>query len=339
MRILVTGGAGYIGTHTIVELAKANHDAVIVDNFSNSSPIAIDRVEKLIGKKIPFYKIDCSDKVALAKVFDEQAIDGAIHFAGFKAVGESVAKPLLYYRNNIDTTLALCEVMQAKGVKKLIFSSSAAVYGPPQELPLFETSPAGQNIPNPYGRSKYIIEEMLRDLPIADPKWQITALRYFNLVGAHESGTIGEDPSGPPNNVLPYIMQVAVGKLEKLSIFGDDYDTPDGTGVRDYIHVQDLARGHVAALEHLPKPGTFEIYNLGTGKGTSVFELLHAAEAACGKKIPYQVVARRPGDVAVCYADASKAEKDLHWKAQKTIEQGCIDAWRWQSQNPHGYRQ
>jgi UDP-glucose 4-epimerase len=275
------------------------------------------------------------DKQALEKVFADNAFDAVIHFAGLKAVGESVAKPLEYYRNNLDSTLTLCEVMQAHGVKNLIFSSSATVYGTPEELPLKETSRVGVGITNPYGQTKFMIEQILRDVVIADPEWKITLLRYFNPVGAHESGLIGEDPSDIPNNLLPYIAQTAVGIREKVSVFGDDYDTVDGTGVRDYIHVVDLAKGHIAALDHA-KPGV-EAYNLATGTGTSVLQLITAFSKAAGKEIPYQVVERRPGDVAACYASPAKAEQDLGWKAEKSIEQACEDSWRWQSQNPNGY--
>jgi len=338
VNILVTGGAGYIGSHTIIELRRAGHTVVVADNLVNSSATALERVEKITGAAVPFYEVDCVDKQALAAVFDEQVIDAVIHFAGLKAVGESVAQPLRYYRNNLDSTISLCEVMQAKGVKKLIFSSSATVYGTPEELPLRETSRTGVGITNPYGQTKFMIEQMLRDIATADPTWHITLLRYFNPVGAHESGLIGEDPNGLPNNLLPYVAQVAVGKLDAVRIFGNDYDTPDGTGVRDYIHVVDLARGHVAALEHLSAAGTVAVYNLGTGTGTSVLEMIRSFEKACGKKIPYTVVDRRSGDLANVYADPSKANNDLHWKARKTVDDACVDAWRWQSQNPNGFR-
>ncbi len=339
MNILVTGGAGYIGSHTIIELLSAGHQVVVVDNLSNSSREALKRAGEIAGQDIPFYELDCCDRPALARVFDEHAVGAVMHFAGLKAVGESVAEPLRYYRNNLDSTLTLCEVMQAKGVRRLIFSSSATVYGEPSELPLRETSRAGVGLSNPYGRTKYMIEEILGDLCVADPSWQITILRYFNPIGAHQSGRIGEDPNGPPNNLLPYVAQVAVGRLETVRVFGNDYDTPDGTGIRDYIHVVDLARGHVAALEHAPAlSGQPNIYNLGTGKGTSVLELIHAFEAACGKAVPYKITARRPGDLAVAYADCTKANQELGWRAEKTIEDGCADSWRWQSQNPNGYK-
>jgi len=336
MNILVTGGAGYIGTHTIVELVKDNHEVVIVDNLSNSSKVALDRLKTITGKEFPFYKIDVCDKDALRKVFDEHHIDGVIHFAGLKAVGESVQMPIAYYRNNLDSTLSLCEVMQEKGVKKIVFSSSATVYGDPQELPLHEDSPKG-SITNPYGQTKAMIEQILTDVAVPDDEWKITILRYFNPVGAHESGLIGEDPNGTPNNLLPFVSQVAVGKLEKVRVFGDDYDTPDGTGVRDYIHVVDLARGHVAALDHITDQTGVKVYNLGTGKGTSVLQMIHAFEEACGRKIPYEIIKRRPGDIASCYADPTKANQELGWKAERSIEDGCKDSWNWQSKNPNGY--
>jgi UDP-glucose 4-epimerase len=337
MKILVTGGAGYIGSHTIVELVKDNHEVVIVDNLSNSSRVALDRLKTITGKEFPFYEIDCCDKAALGKVFDEHEIDAVIHFAGLKAVGESVAMPLEYYRNNLDSTLSLCEVMRERGIKKLVFSSSATVYGVPQELPLHEDSPKGA-VTNPYGQTKAMIEQILQDLAVSDDSWQITLLRYFNPIGAHESGLIGEDPNGLPNNLLPFITQVAVGKLETVRVFGDDYDTPDGTGVRDYIHVTDLARGHVAALDHIDQNKGIAIYNLGTGSGTSVLEMIHAVEEVSGKKIPYEVVERRPGDVGSCYADVSKANEELGWKAERSIVDGCRDSWNWQSKNPNGYK-
>jgi len=337
MNILVTGGAGYIGSHTIIELYAKGHSVVVVDNFSNSSPEALRRVEKIIGQKLPFYKGDVCDKNVLRTIFDEQPVDAAIHFAGLKAVGESVAKPLEYYRNNIDSSLALCEVMRDAGVKKLIFSSSATVYGDPAELPLKETSRIGVGITNPYGQTKFMLEQILRDLVISDNAWEIIALRYFNPIGAHESGIIGEDPADIPNNLMPYISQVAVGKLEKLSVYSG-YDTPDKTGIRDYIHVVDLAKGHVAALEHLHAAGELTTYNLGTGSGVSVLEAVDAFEKASGKTIARQLVGRRPGDVDSCYADASKAANELGWHAEKSLEDACRDAWKWQSQNPNGYR-
>ncbi len=337
MNILVTGGAGYIGSHTVIELINTNHDVVIVDNFYNSSPEAIERLNQMTGRELPFYEGDVRDKELLRTIFHENAIDAVIHFAGLKAVGESVEKPLAYYRANIDSSLSLCEVMQEEGVKKLLFSSSAVVYGDPEELPLRETSRTGVGLTNPYGQTKYMIEQILRDLTISDPSWEITSLRYFNPIGAHESGKIGEDPNDIPNNLMPYITQVAVGRLEKLRVFGNDYDTVDGTGVRDYIHVVDLAKGHVAALDHM-KNGEMSVYNLGTGSGVSVLEMVHAFEQASGKSIPYEIVGRRPGDVASCYADASKAAQELHWQTTKTLEEACADSWRWQSQNPNGYK-
>jgi UDP-glucose 4-epimerase len=337
MNILVTGGAGYIGTHTIVELYAKGHTVVVVDNFSNSSPEALRRVETLVGQKIPFYEGDVCDKTFLRRVLNTQPVDAVIHFAGLKAVGESVAKPLEYYRNNIDSSLALCEVMAEKDVKRLIFSSSATVYGTPAELPLKETSRIGVGITNPYGQTKFMIEQMLRDLVISDNSWEIIALRYFNPVGAHKSGTIGEDPADIPNNLMPYISQVAVGKLKKLSVYSG-YNTPDKTGIRDYIHVVDLAKGHLAALEHLQPFGVLEAYNLATGKGASVLETVKAFEKASGKSIAYEMVGRRPGDVDSCYADASKAAKELGWRTEKSLEDACRDAWTWQSKNPNGYR-
>jgi len=337
MNILITGGAGYIGSHTLVELISNSHNVVVVDNLSNSNPESIRRVEKITNTTIPFSKLDLRDKVGLDKLFSENLFDAVIHFAGLKSVGESVAKPLQYYSNNIDSTLVLLDVMQKYNVKKIVFSSSATVYGNPDQLPLTEESRTGVGITNPYGQTKFMIEQILRDVSIADGSMEITLLRYFNPVGAHSSGLIGEDPNGIPNNLLPYISQVAVGKLEKVSVFGNDYDTPDGTGVRDYIHVVDLARGHVAAINH-SIPGV-SVYNLGTGHGVSVLELIAAFSKACGKDIPYQIVGRRAGDVASCYASAEKANQELGWTATRTIDEACADAWRWQSQNPNGYDQ
>lgn len=336
MNILITGGAGYIGSHTIIELINNGDTVVVVDNLSNSSREALARVEKITGFKIPFYEIDVRDSAELDKVFVENNIEAVIHFAGLKAVGESVKKPLEYYSNNIDSTLVLLDVMKKHNVKKIIFSSSATVYGDPSELPLTENAKVGIGITNPYGRTKYMIEQILQDLSKSDENFQITILRYFNPIGAHESGLIGEDPNDIPNNLMPYIAQVAVGKLEKVNVFGNDYDTPDGTGVRDYIHVVDLAKGHVAALRHI-KPGA-EIYNLGAGKGVSVLELIAAFSKAAGKEITYTIVARREGDIASCYASADKAERELGWVATKTIDEACADSWRWQSNNPNGYR-
>lgn len=335
MNVLVTGGAGYIGTHTIIELYAAGHTAVVVDNLSNSSREAIRRVEKIVGTTIPFYEIDVCDTKALARVFAEHDVTAVIHFAGLKAVGESVEKPLEYYRNNIDSTLSLLEAMKDHGIGRLIFSSSATVYGIPSELPLKETSRVGVGITNPYGWTKYMIEQILHDLATAEPSFSITILRYFNPIGAHESGTIGEDPRGIPNNLLPYVSQVAVGARAAIGVFGDDYETPDGTGVRDYIHVVDLARGHVAALEH-GQEGT-RVYNLGTGQGTSVLQIIAAFSKACGKELPYEIKPRRQGDIASCYADCSKAARELGWQAEKSIDQACADSWRWQSHNPGGY--
>jgi UDP-glucose 4-epimerase len=335
MKILVTGGAGYIGSHTIIELLKKGHDVVIVDNLSNSNPEVLNRLKTITGQQLPFYEFDLRNKAKLDGVFDEHTFDAVIHFAGLKSVGQSVTKPLEYYTNNLDSTLVLLEVMQKHDVKKLVFSSSATVYGTPEELPLKETSRTGVGITNPYGQTKFMIEQILRDLYVSDNSWEITLLRYFNPVGAHESGLIGEDPNDIPNNLLPYVSQVAVGKLEKVSVFGDDYDTVDGTGVRDYIHVVDLAHGHVAALDH-SKPGA-KAYNLCTGQGTSVLELIAAFGKAAGKDIPYQVVPRRAGDVASCYASPAKANTELDWHAEKTIEEACVDSWRWQSQNPNGF--
>lgn len=337
MNILVTGGAGYIGSHTLIELIANDHTVVVVDNLVNSNYESLRRVEKITNTKIPFYNLDVRDAQALENIFKENHFDAVIHFAGLKSVGQSVSHPLEYYTNNIDSTLVLLETMVKYDVKKLIFSSSATVYGTPEELPLKETSRTGIGITNPYGQTKFMIEQILRDISASDNSVEITLLRYFNPVGAHISGLIGEDPNNIPNNLLPYISQVAVGKLEKVSVYGDDYDTPDGTGVRDYIHVVDLAKGHVAALNH-SKPGT-EVYNLCTGKGTSVLDLIAAFGKASGKKIPYQIVARRPGDVASCYASPEKANREIGWRAEKSIDEACEDSWRWQSQNPNGFNQ
>ena len=335
MNILLTGGAGYIGSHTLVELLANGHSPIVVDNLNNSSEEALRRVEQITGSSIPFYNLTVQDEPALRAVFEQHSFDAIIHFAGYKAVGESVEQPLKYYTNNIDSTLVLMKVAQEFGVNKIIFSSSATVYGDSTELPLKETSQTGIGITNPYGRTKYMLEEILRDIATANPALEVTLLRYFNPVGAHESGLIGEDPNGAPQNLLPFVSQVAVGKREKVFVFGDDYETIDGTGVRDYIHVVDLARGHVAALEH-SQPGT-HIYNLATGRGTSVLELIHAFETACGKQIPYEIVERRPGDVASSYADPTSAEQSLGWTAKYTIDDICASSWRWQSQNPNGY--
>lgn len=336
MNILITGGAGYIGSHTIIELLNNGHEVVVVDNLSNSNQESLRRVEKITKSKIPFYNIDIRDAKALEKVFNENKFDAVIHFAGLKSVGESVCHPIEYYDNNIGSTLVLLKKMEKHGVKKIVFSSSATVYGTPSELPLSETSRIGVGITNTYGQTKFMIEQILRDLGVADKIMEITLLRYFNPIGAHESGLIGEDPNDIPNNLMPYISQVAVGKLEKVGVFGNNYDTPDGTGVRDYIHVVDLAKGHVSALQHI-SPGV-ATYNLGTGKGVSVLELISAFGKAAGKEIPYQILPRREGDIASCYATSEKAKKEFGWFAKKTIEEACIDSWRWQSNNPNGYR-
>ena len=326
--LLITGGAGYIGSHTSVELLGAGHRLLVIDNFSNSKPTVLERVEKIGGRAFSFLEIDLRDRGALRDVFRAHDIDAVIHFAGLKAVGESVSQPLRYYDNNVSGSLVLFEVMAESGVKTLVFSSSATVYGNPHRVPIREDFPLSAT--NPYGRSKLTIETILHDLSRADENWRITLLRYFNPVGAHESGTIGEDPNGIPNNLMPYITQVAIGKLPKLQVFGGDYPTPDGTGVRDYIHVVDLARGHLAALRALDsKPGVLTL-NLGTGQGVSVLDMIHAFEQASGCAIPYRIVARRPGDVAQCYADASLAESLLGWRAERGIEEMCRDSWRWQ---------
>lgn len=337
MAILVTGGAGYIGSHTCVELLNEGYEVVVVDNLCNSSEEALHRVEKITGKKVTFYKADLLDKEALEKIFEKESIDSVIHFAGLKAVGESVRKPLEYYHNNITGTLILCDVMRQHGVKNMVFSSSATVYGDPAFVPITEECPKGK-ITNPYGQTKGMLEQILTDLHVADPEWNIILLRYFNPIGAHKSGMIGEDPKGIPNNLVPYIAQVAVGKLACLGVFGNDYDTPDGTGVRDYIHVVDLAIGHVKAIKKLEDKEGVLIYNLGTGHGYSVLDVVKAYEKACGKPVPYEIKGRRPGDIASCYADPTKAKKELGWVAERGIEEMCEDSWRWQSQNPDGYR-
>ena len=334
MKILVTGGSGFIGSHTLVELAAANHTPVVVDNLSNSSAESIRRVENITNTTIPLHIFDLRDTEKLSALFEAEDFDAVIHFAGLKAVGESVKDPLAYYDNNVVSSLRLLQVMTEHGVHKLVFSSSATVYGtaPP---PYVESDTVGVGISNPYGQTKYVIEQLLRDVATAKPSNEFVALRYFNPVGAHPSGTIGEDPSGTPNNLMPFIAQTAVGKREKLAIFGNDYPTIDGTGVRDYIHVVDLAKGHVAALEYI-KPG-FTAINLGSGKGTSVLQLVRAFEKACGKTIPYEIVARRPGDLAESYANTDAARRLLHWQTEKTIDDMCVDTWRWQSNNPDGY--
>ena len=336
MTILVTGGAGYIGSHTAVELLEAGHDVVVADNLCNASEESVARVAQIAGKKVRFYKTDVRDAAALEQIFAENAIDWVIHFAGLKAVGESVAKPLEYYDNNLGSTLTLLEVMRKSGVKKIVFSSSATVYGTPEKLPLDENCRTGGTT-NPYGTSKYMQEQILRDLYVSDPGWTIALLRYFNPVGAHASGLIGEDPKGIPNNLTPYIAKVAIGELPEIGVFGDDYPTPDGTGVRDYIHVVDLAKGHVAAIHALEEPGVYT-YNLGTGIGYSVLDVIHAFERACGRKLPYTVKPRRAGDIAACYADAGKAKRELHWQAQRGLDDMCASLWNWQSKNPNGYR-
>ena len=336
MSILVTGGAGYIGSHTCIELIKAGYDIVVVDNFYNSKPEALKRIAELSGKQFTFYECDIRDEQGMNKVFDNEKIDAVIHFAGLKAVGESCRKPIEYYDNNIAGTLILCEVMKKHGCKKIVFSSSATVYGERNVSPLKETMPTGGTT-NPYGTTKYMIEIILSDLFKSDNEWSISLLRYFNPIGAHESGRIGEDPNGIPNNLMPYIAQVAIGKLPCLSVFGDDYDTHDGTGVRDYIHVVDLALGHVKALARVMSKSGLDIYNLGTGTGYSVLDVVKAFEKASGVKINYKIVDRRPGDIATCYSDPSKALAELGWKAERGIEQMCADSWRWQSTNPNGY--
>ncbi|WP_318150883.1 UDP-glucose 4-epimerase GalE [Streptococcus parasuis] len=336
MSILVTGGAGYIGSHTVVELIKLGKEVVIVDNLSNSSILVLDRIEEITGKRPTFYELDVADKAALRSVFEKESIEAAIHFAGYKAVGESVEKPVMYYENNIMSTLALVEVMAEFGVKKIVFSSSATVYGLNNPSPLVENMPTSAT--NPYGYTKVMLEQILRDLEVSDKEWSVALLRYFNPIGAHESGLIGEDPAGIPNNLMPFIAQVAVDKRAELSVFGNDYDTVDGTGVRDYIHVVDLALGHIKALEKISDTTGVYTYNLGSGQGTSVLELVQAFEKVNGVKVPYKIVDRRPGDVATCYANADKALAELNWKTEKTIEDMCRDTWNWQSKNPNGYK-
>ena len=335
MSVLVTGGAGYIGSHTCVELLQAGYDVVIADNLSNSKEESVTRVQEITGRLLKFYKTDLLDKQELNKIFGAEPIDAVVHFAGLKAVGESVDIPLKYYNNNITGTLTLCEVMKNHNVHNLVFSSSETVYGDPDKVPITEDFPLSAT--NPYGRSKLMIEEILCDLYVSDSAWNIAILRYFNPVGAHSSGRIGEDPNGIPNNLVPYITQVAVGKLKKLRVFGNDYNTSDGTGVRDYIHVVDLSLGHLKALEKLQTNPGVVTYNLGTGKGYSVLEMVKAFSRTTGKEIPYTVVKRRPGDIAVCFADPSKAKRELGWVSEKSLEDMCIDAWRWQMNNPKGY--
>lgn len=336
MTILVTGGAGFIASHTNVELLEEGYDVIVMDNLCNSSRESIARVEMITGKKIKFYEADMRDLSSLEKIFSENKIDVIIHFAGLKAVGESCEKPYEYYDNNITGTLNIIKMMKQYNVKKIVFSSSATVYGEPETVPITEDAKVG-GVTNPYGRTKLMLEEILSDIHQADPSFDIALLRYFNPIGAHESGMIGEAPNGIPNNLLPYVAKVAAGVLEKVNVFGDDYPTPDGTGVRDYIHVVDLAKGHVCAVKKLMEHPGLVVYNLGTGIGYSVLEIIHNFEKACGKEIPYVIAPRRAGDIPTCYSDPSKAEKELGWKAQYGIDKMCEDAWRWQSQNPNGY--
>ena len=337
MKVLVTGGAGYIGSHTCVELLNADHDIVVVDNLCNSSAESLRRVEQITGKKVPLEVVDIRDGAALDRIFSETAFDAVIHFAGLKAVGESVSQPLRYYQNNVQGTLTLCEVMARHNVFNLVFSSSATVYGDPHTVPITEDFPLSAT--NPYGRSKLMVEEILRDVGKSDARWNFILLRYFNPVGAHASGLIGEDPNGIPNNLLPYISQVAVGKLECLSVFGNDYPTPDGTGVRDFIHVVDLAIGHLKALEKLARNPGVIAYNLGTGQGYSVLDMIAAFEKASGRKINYRIAPRRPGDIATCYADPEFAARELNWRAERGVEEMTRDSWNWQKNNPQGYGQ
>ena len=336
MAILVTGGAGFIGSHTVVELLDAGYEVVVVDNLCNSSPKSLERVEEITGKKVKFYKVDILDKKGLSEVFEKEDIESCIHFAGLKAVGESVEKPWLYYNNNITGTLTLIDVMNKYGVKNIVFSSSATVYGSPAEIPITEKCPKGE-ITNPYGQTKSMLEQVLSDIYKADNDWNVILLRYFNPIGAHKSGKIGENPNGIPNNLMPYITQVAVGKLKCLGVFGNDYPTHDGTGVRDYIHVVDLAVGHVKAIEKIAENPGLRVYNLGTGKGYSVLDIVNNFEKASGVKIPYEIKPRRAGDIAECYADATKAKEELGFTAQYGILEMCEDSWRWQSNNPNGF--
>jgi UDP-glucose 4-epimerase len=335
MNVLVTGGAGYIGSHTCVELLEAGHDVVVVDNLSNSKPLALERVQALAGRTLRFVEADLRDRTALDRLFASDAFDAVIHFAGLKAVGESTERPLDYHDNNVGGTLALCQAMAAAGVKTIVFSSSATVYGDPASVPIREGAPL--SAANPYGRSKLIVEDVLRDLHQADPSWSIALLRYFNPVGAHPSGQIGEDPNGIPNNLMPYVTQVAIGRLPELRVFGGDWPTPDGTGMRDYIHVVDLARGHLAALDFLGRETGLLTCNLGTGHGYSVLDVVHAFERACGRPVPYKIVERRPGDIATCYADPTLARERLGWQAERDLDAMVTDAWTWQLENPNGY--
>ncbi len=336
MSILVTGGAGYIGSHTVIELQNAGYDVIVCDNLCNSSRKSLERVEQITGKSVKFYLADILDADAMTKIFQENKIDSVIHFAGLKAVGESVAKPWEYYNNNITGTLVLVDVMKKFGCKNIIFSSSATVYGDPAFVPITEECPKGQ-CTNPYGWTKSMLEQILTDIQKADPEWNVVLLRYFNPIGAHKSGLIGENPNGTPNNLMPYVTQVAVGKRPHLSVFGNDYDTHDGTGVRDYIHVVDLAKGHVAAVKKLEEKAGLKLYNLGTGKGYSVLDIVKNFEEATGVKIPYVITARRPGDIATCYSNADLALKELGWKAENGIKEMCEDSWRWQKMNPNGF--
>ena len=336
MTVLVTGGAGYIGSHTCVELLAKGYDVVVVDNLVNSSAKAVERVEQIAGKDVSFYEVDVRDRGRLDAIFSKHDVGCVIHFAGLKAVGERVVMPLAYYDNNLFSTVTLCEVMREHKCKNIIFSSSATVYSGDNEMPLRETSKTGM-CTNPYGWTKYMSEQIMRDMAFADKEWSVSLLRYFNPIGAHSSGLIGEDPEGVPNNLFPYIAQVAAGRRERVLVYGDDYATPDGTGVRDYLHVMDLARGHVAALERLGDAYGMRTYNLGSGHGVSVLEAIAAFERACGKTIPYEVVARRPGDIAVCYADPSAANRDLGWKTAYTLDEACAHLWRWQTMNPNGF--
>lgn len=334
-KILVTGGAGFIGSHTLIELLADAYEPIVIDNFANSDMEALRRVEKITGRSIVFYEGDVRDKEVLNRIFNDHDIAAVIHFAGLKAVGESVSKPLEYYANNLDSTLVLCDVMRKNQVKTIVFSSSATVYGTPEKMPITENMPT--SCTNPYGWTKLMNEQILRDLHIADPEWSIILLRYFNPIGAHPSGLIGENPQGIPNNLMPYLTQVAVGRLDKLHVFGNDYPTADGTGVRDYIHVVDLAKGHCRALDYALAHNSVEAINLGTGKGSSVLQLLAAFERNTGVKVPYQIDPRRPGDVAICYADAAKARDLLHWEAEKNLDEMCRDGWNFQKNNPKGY--
>ena len=336
MAILVTGGTGFIGSHTVVELLQSGYDVVIADNLYNSKAMVVDRIEAITGMRPRFYELDVCDKPALDALFDKEKIDAVIHFAGYKAVGESTQKPIEYYENNLGSTLTLCKSMREHGCYKIVFSSSATVYGDPAFIPITEECPKGITT-NPYGETKSMQERILTDIWRADNRWKVMLLRYFNPIGAHESGMIGEDPKGIPNNLLPYVAQVATGKLEKVHVFGDDYDTPDGTGIRDYIHVVDLAKGHVKAIEGMEKLDGVNVFNLGTGHGYSVLDIIKAFSKACGRDLPYVIDPRRPGDIAVCYSDPKKAQEVLGWTAEKTLEDMCRDGWKWQSSNPEGY--